>query len=345
MRTVTFKSVLESIAALYGDNPDSLTSANTTRWARFINRRLKKAWTWDYWPELTPCEQRAYRDVYAAGTAYAEPTATVAQEVYYPPAQKYYQALKATTNHAPATLSGDTYVLNSAYWAECAAEYSGEDWADATAYAVEDVVRNPADGRFYCCHTAHTSSSSLDATKFGILTQFEAYVSPDQTNQTAIGEVLRVCAHNPRANRRFPGVIPHVISEKGIVPAWDAPALVWVEFRRRIPTFTTAAWGSGTTYAIGDVVYYNTTGECYTAIAAGTNQNPSTATTYWRKNDMPYVLADYVAQAAYADSLRPQGKNDDAAGEDRVALDFLLAAHDAEFAGQGQYDTAAVSTY
>jgi hypothetical protein len=39
------------------------------------------------------------------------------------------------------------------------------------------------------------------------------------------------------------------------------------------------AWGSGSTYAVNDVVSYN--GSSYLAIQASTNQNPSTQTAYW----------------------------------------------------------------
>jgi hypothetical protein len=39
------------------------------------------------------------------------------------------------------------------------------------------------------------------------------------------------------------------------------------------------AWGSGSTYAVNDVVSLN--GSSYLAIQASTNQNPSTATAYW----------------------------------------------------------------
>ncbi|MEY4338114.1 MAG: hypothetical protein RL680_1009 [Actinomycetota bacterium] len=40
------------------------------------------------------------------------------------------------------------------------------------------------------------------------------------------------------------------------------------------------AWGSGSTYAVNDVVSY-TNGSSYLAIQASTNQNPSTQTAYW----------------------------------------------------------------
>lgn len=343
-RTVTFQSILEGIAALFNDSPDSVNAGNASRWTRFINERVRTGQEFDYWPELTPCEERKYRLDYNSATSYAAPTATAASEVYFPATQAYYQALKAASGQAPATLTGTGWVLNSAYWAACTSSYSGADWAASTAYAVEAVVRNTSDGRFYACHTAHTSSSTFDATKFGILTPFEAYVALDQTGQTPIGEVLRVTRNDPRVNRRFPGLLAHVLSDKGIVPGPGAPVRVFVEFRRRVPRFTMTAWNSGTAYAVGDLVYSATTGECYEAIQAGTNQVVTLAA-YWRKQDMPYVLKDYVIRGAFGDALRPEGKHNEADRQDGKALEFLLQAHDAAFAGQGQFDTAAVQTY
>lgn len=369
MRTVTFKSVLETIAALFGDDPDAMQAANLARWARFVNRRLGRAWVWDYWPELTPCELRAYRDVYSSAAAYTAGTVSTPVEVYFPAARKYYQCIRDSSGHAPILLSDATiavdsdgdvlltspedpgvlqegsYTVNSAFWAESALTYSGPDWTNGLDQEVGDVVRRPADGRFYACHTAHNTGDEFDAASYGVLTEFEPYVALAQTGRTKIGEVLRCARANPRVQRGNPDLVNFTLSDRGIVPNANQPVLLWVEFRRRVPQFTTRVWSNTETYATGSIVYWPATGECYTALQEATNQNPATQTTYWEKHDFPAILADYVAQAAYADSLRPQGRNDDAAGEDNVATEFLLQAHDAAFAGQGQYDTAAVRTY
>ena len=43
------------------------------------------------------------------------------------------------------------------------------------------------------------------------------------------------------------------------------------------------AWSSSVSYTTGDIVQYN--GHAYVALQNGTNQNPSSATSYWRQND------------------------------------------------------------
>jgi hypothetical protein len=344
VRTETYKSVRDAVSRLRGKDPTHLDTKLLAEIAEHITDRTRQGCEYDYWPELVPCEERTYRDVYAAATAYAAPSATAAVEVYFPASRGYYQALRATTGNAPATYTAGAWEPNEAYWAECAASYGGEDWADATAYAVGDVVRNLDDGREYACHTAHTSSGSFDATKFGILTPWRPFISLEQTGKTAIGEVLRLSRNNPRVYRRQPGTLRWAVGDEGIVPEDGAPAVVWVEFRRRMPKFTGTAYSNTTAYAVGDVVYYSTTGECYVARAAGTGNLP-TNTTYWTKQDLPYVVASFVKRAALADGLRSDGELDKAVLEESRAFEFLLAAHDAAFAGQGQHDVASVRTY
>ena len=43
------------------------------------------------------------------------------------------------------------------------------------------------------------------------------------------------------------------------------------------------AWSSSVSYTTGDIVQYS--GHAYVALQNSTNQNPSSATSYWRQND------------------------------------------------------------
>lgn len=346
MRTVTFLSVYAGAADIAGLDLADLSAEQLASIVRKINRRVVKGWKYDRFPELCPTERRLYRAEYASGTAYSAPTATAAVEVAFTAAQQYYQALRATTGNAPATLVSGAYVVNAAYWAECASSYSGNDWASGQNYAVGTYVRNPADGRYYACHTAHTSGGSFDASQFGILTPFMAYVSRDQTGMTPIGEVIRITQNDPEVVPTTPSVIPHAIRVQGIVPfAAVVPFAIYVEFRRRVPVFTSIAWNSGTAYVAGDLVYYATTGECYEALQGGTNQNPATQTAYWRKVDFPLVLANFVTRAAGSDILRSDGQTQKADAEQAAAYAEFNDDRTAEIDGQGISDSVQVQTY
>ncbi len=362
MRTVTFKSVLEAVARRAGLDPATWSSGDQANVLEFINAWIKKGWEWEFWPELTPLEQRAYRDAYNSATNYPAPTATVPQEVWFPAAQRYYQALQATAGNDPAVLTGGLWVANAPWWADSVMGYSygvpfgevvpspyyGADWQPNTAYVAGPaaVVRNPGDNRFYQCITSYAGSVNFDYTKFGILTTFERYVALDQLGQTPIGEVHGVFRSNPRTSPRFPGPLTFVIDNRGILPAPTAGVQVWIEFRLRPSVFTLTAYDNAVAYAIGDEVYQAATGECYLSLTtANTGNAPETHPTNWQKVDFPYILAEFVKWAVYADLLRADGQNQKGDKAEDKAMTQLYQASDVALASQAQYERAAVQAY
>ena len=363
MRTLTFQSVLEDIGGALGIEVGAAawTAAMQAKALASLYRRVRQAWAHEFWDELTPVELRAYRLPYASGTTYAAPTLTAASEVYDPPSDAYYQALRATTGNAPTTLSGGVWTVNAAYWALCTTNPGAPaDWLTGTVYAVGAQVRNPADGRAYQCHTAHTAGGSFDATKFGVLTPFRQYIARDQAGQTPIGEVDMVSAYDPRvasgSTGRFaaggvpyaaangPGRIDFRMSADGIVPV-TTRSRVWVRFRLPPSVFTLALYNNATTYAVGALVYdKDATGECYRAIASTTG-NAVTDPAHWAVVPFPMILAEMVTHGVAADLYRGEGQPAEAAEEDSLALGALARADDEQFASQGQFSTAQARTY
>ncbi len=349
MRTVTLKSVLEGACEVAGLEWQDLGEDMRESVLRKVQRRTKQSWAWDTWPELCPVEYRIYRDQYDSGTAYLAPTLSLATEVFYLPAQKYYPALRDTTGNAPATLSGTEYVVNAAYWAECSDEPTGDDWLTGTVYAVGDTARNPDDNRYYACHTAHTAGGSFDATKFGVLTPFAAYIGLDQTGRTPIGEVIALYANDPDVNPTRPGLIRHRLSARGIVPLGCFPVAVYVHFRLRVPAFTSEEWDGAGAYVIGDRVYSQKYGDCYLAIgdvaASSSNQEPELVVAKWTKQEFPQVLERFVSRAAGADILRADGQNDKANAEQGSAFAELGEERDIQVDGQTPAPRIQVRTY
>lgn len=347
MRTVTFKSILRGVVMALGYDPDkTLDAAMANQVTEFVNNRLETGWKYAWWSEWTYTEQRQYRANYSSATAYAAPTLTAAVEVFFQASGKYYQALQATTGNAPATLTGGQYVENSAYFAECSNTYSGNDWATGTVFAVGDKARNPEDGRYYQCHTAHTAGGSFDATKFGVLTPFDPYIALNQTGLTAIAEVKQLSRRDPRVFPNNPYIVGKCFSMNGIqVTDRTIPNIVWVQFRPPSPKFAFVVWSATAAYVAGDIVYVSATGECYLALLSGTNQNPTTEATYWLKIDFPSVLANYVKRSALADCLRMSKQTSRANSEQAAALDELDEAATRDQESQGIYPTAEAVTY
>lgn len=349
MRTVPFLSVLNAVASGLGLDPvRDLNQARAAALTTYVNARMLEGWKFDFWPEWTVSEQRAYRAPYAAATAYVDPTLTAAQEVFFYGSVDYYQALRATTGTAPATSNGGAWTTNDAYWALCQASYSGADWAAGNNYALTDVRRNPDDNRFYQCHTAHASAgAAMDLTKFGVLTPFQKYVDYDQAGLTPIDEVKLASRKDSTTFRANPGAVEFTPIDKGILLGSKAPALVWLKFRLRPPQFTSVYWTGAATFATGALTLSRSTGECYVSLQDGNlNHDPAGASAaYWERVKFPAVLASFVTRAAAADALKDGKQTDRAVSELEAARDELADALDRALAAQGQFETAGVQTY
>lgn len=322
------------------------TSVPTSRFAAmrgYIDRALQRIWEGEPFPELVRVEARNYRLAWDSATTYAASTSTAAVEVYFAPTGLYYQSLVGSNlNQAPATQSGGVWTENSAYWAQSRTAYSGNDWAASTVYAVGTIVRrtsgSTADYRYYQCHTGHTSSSSFDATKFCILTEFDQYVGYTQTGETAIGEVFRVTNANPRITRGFVEY-PFWLSENG-VQVTNGPATVWLEYRIRRSGLTGDTYSATTAYTAGQQIYYTTTGgignfyDCVTSTSAG--DSPVSAAAKWSLVEIPYIFGQYLIWSCYADLLAGDGQTDKAGAASGAAQGYYEMEADKLYRQQRQ---------
>lgn len=346
MRTVTFKSILHGTAQRLGFDPArDLNSVRAASLTEYINTRLKEGWEFEFWPEWTVISQRQYRLNWLIASAYAAPTAEAAVEVYYPPAQKYYQALQGSTGQVPANLVNGAYVVNATYWAETALSYSADAWQTGVAYLLGDQVLNPEDGRYYQCFSPHLAGASIDLTQFGLLTPFDKFIAYQQTGLGLIAEVRACYRNNPRIQTRTPGRINFVPSDNGIQLPSDAPAIIFVEYRLPPPLFNSCSWNAATTYNNCDVAYSATTGECYRSVQDGNLNHAVTDVAWWKKVNFPAILADFVKRCAVSDGLRDLKQTDRADDEQSNAKAELMDVVDRELAGQSQYDTANVQTF
>lgn len=334
MRSIKHSAILTQVYSLLNLIAADVTAADKTKIFAFVDRRSRDAYTFYFWPETMRIEERFYRLPYASGTAYTASTTSSPTEVYHPASRTYYQALKAGTGNAPATLTGGTYATNTAYWAPVAESYSGNDWADATAYVAGDTVRNPSDGLFYRCHTAHTSSGSLDATKFGLLVEWLPYISLDQTGKTPIGQVRGVFLDHP-GRVRNPRKLNFLLGPSGVHLPETATTSVIVWFQLKPPVLTGPDYSASAVYAVDDVVYYN--GDFWKCLATTTaGQDPEDTPAKWEKQEIPEFLRDAIAHAVYSDMLRPTADSADIPLEETMGAAFLSSEMRKITAGQRQ---------
>lgn len=371
MRTVTFQSVLYGVTSVLGYVPKrDLTTERAAALTEYINRSVDKAWRFDFWPEWLTCEQRGFRLPYDNAKAYPAPTAAAPVEVFDPATVSYYQASRATTGNPPTVLSNGSFQVNGAFWALSAQGYSQPtwfvngwywgvgpspgftvpDWSPNTNYTTGAVgtigsqVRNPGDNRLYQCIATHTSGGAFDATKFGLLTPFNKYIAYDQGGGlTPMDEVKRVCDRDPYVYPKTPGERPFRVSGNGVQVKWDAPSLVYVEYRQRPPVFTSVTWSATAAYVAGNTVYYGA--DCWVALVGSTNVSPGSDGTKWELIAFPKILAETVKRGALALAYRDQKQSDRADDEEERAREEIEDEWDRVLASQGQFETARAEVY
>lgn len=290
----TYAELLGTTRALV-EASDEITSGKATVLNQFLRRSLRNYWRKYWWPELLLVEQRLFRPEYDYATTYA-----ALDEVYYWPTGSYYICVAASTGNPPADTAGE---VDTTYWAKASSSYGTTKWAASTAYALGDQIQNIYDGSSYACHTAHTSTSSFDSTKFTLLTPFSRYILLEQTGQTKLGDIQGIYDLNPDVHPDTACKLRHTRRGDRVISNDDAHNVVYIRHRQRLPVLTGDDYNSATAYSSGDTVYYNAT-DYYTAnqsVSAG--ETPDTDPAKWDLNQIPYTLSQCTAQGAYAEYL------------------------------------------
>lgn len=336
MRITSYNAILLQVLGLLNLDATGATTGDKTKINSFILRRSREAMQFYWWPETMRVEERYMRPFYNAGTTYAAPTGAGGNEVYFPGSKAYFQNLATTTGNPPATFTGGAWVTDFSRWAPVQRTYSAPDWLPNTAYAQGAQVRDPADGFYKQCTTAHTSGgSTLDGTKFGFLTRFLPYISLDQTDdagmpgRTAVGLVRGVFLDNPLTRQR-PRRLAHLLGPNGIALPDIGYLSVWLDFQIKPPVLTGMTFDAGTAYGVvGTTLYYSSAttgfdGDYWTSLATtSAGESPESAAAKWRRQEIPEGLRDAIAHAAYSDMLRPIAKDDEVSIESTAGGAFL----------------------
>jgi len=132
-----------------------------------------------------------------------------------------------------------------------------------------------------------------------VLTPFIRSIDYEQAGETALGLVRFVWPRDPEIHR-VDCPLEFALRDD-FVQVYGCVNVVWLEFQGRVPEFTNLIYDSTQGYSAGVTRYDTTTGDCWTTLVAVTpGQSPSATPAKWSKVDFPYVLAEYVAQSAYA---------------------------------------------
>lgn len=109
MNSVPLQSVFNGIATLLGAGPVDLGSPDHLAFVDALNLHIPRGWRYDFWPEWSPTELRAFREEWRQTETYAAGT-----EVFFAGDDKYY-----TANSAPNTPAlGESPLAYPAKWTE-----------------------------------------------------------------------------------------------------------------------------------------------------------------------------------------------------------------------------------
>lgn len=155
LRTVTFRSVYESVLRQHGFDPvgDAVTHDTARAIAEQINTAIMYAWRYWEWPQLEFLQERAFRTVWTSGLQFRRVGVEgVADELYYASDTNYYRVLST----APADPPPGTVPTNTTYFApfnitDC---YISLDQVNQTSIGeVIEIFRS--DPRLTTAHDAH----------------------------------------------------------------------------------------------------------------------------------------------------------------------------------------------
>lgn len=281
MRTVTHQSVLYAVAKRMGLDPANNLETNTaTALLEYIDQRTRESWElWD-WSEFLIKEQRAFANAWIQSSTYITgqivfdwTTGTLA----------YYQAAQ----NVPA----GTLLTNTAFW------------------TVGPILPLP-----------------LTVPTYG-------QIGSDSNNSVImlpeVGTVFDVTGNDPYQNQ-VPFPIPFTRSALGITifPQYTTYAqtpivtaggavsypylnlnTIFILHRQAYPGFATEQWVNGQNYFPGNLVYFSTdTYVCLQSTSSDQPTNPS----FWQLQPFPYILSEFVKQAAYCDALEEDGQQEKA---------------------------------
>lgn len=130
--------------------------------------------------------------------------------------------------------------------------------------------------------------------------------------QNPIGEILGIYSEDP-ANKANVIEYNFALSDSTvlIVDGRYTGGDLYVKFQLPVPQFTSEEYNSAATYFADDLVYLDSTGDCYLALKESTGVAP-TDEEFWLRQRVPMFLADYLKIQAYADTLSEDGQTDKA---------------------------------
>lgn len=282
MRTVTQQSVLNAIATKMGLDPSGNLETNVaTAYLEYIDERCREAWElWD-WTEFLISDQRAFANAWIKASA-AYVTGNIVFD-WTNGTLAYYQAKQ----NVPA----NTLLTNTTYWLlgpTLPMPLTVPNFGQIGSNAANAVLTLPEVGTVLGVYSNDPFQNAIP--------------SPVNWTRTALG-VTAYPQNTTWANS------PVILAGGVITYPYTNFNTIFILHRMAYPGFATLPWVSGQSYVPGNIVYYST--DTYVNILATSSQAP-TVTANWTLQPFPYILSEFVKQAAYCDALIEDGQQEKA---------------------------------
>jgi hypothetical protein len=282
MKITPYRTIRDGVISRMGIDPaQPLMASQASALAEYLTTAAATAWTFFDWPETTYTEKRA-----VVGNGFAEGGYT------------YEHDYQGTTSYIGRALQGSEF--SDPVWRikRVSTTTSGEVSNIDTALNVAWNDRTTA---------TYVEDSGNEAPEDAL-----PYIPMIQIGQTPIRNVIAVYAGKP-SEYALTQKLEFVITDKNIVIIDEnyVSGPVYVEFSIPQPRFTSTAFSASTAYVEGDLVYYNTTGDCYEALQDTTGNLPANEE-FWLRHRIPSFLADYLKFYALAETLSEDGQMDKA---------------------------------
>lgn len=309
MKITPYRTIRDGVIQRMGIDPaQSLLPSQGSAIAEYATSAAAMAWGFFDWPEITHTEQRI-----VLGTGFAEGGYTFEAD---------YQG---TTSYIGRAVQGSLF--SEAVWRikRVLTTASGEVQNIDTAIDVAWDNRTTA---------TYIEDSGNEAAADAL-----PYIPLFQSGLTPIGAVAAVYVEKP-GNYSVTQKLNFVISDDNIIIIDEAytSGLVYVEFALPVPRFTSVSYNVLGPYFKGDLVFYNTTGDCYEALQDTTGNLPTNAD-YWLRHRIPTFLADYIKFFAIAETLAEDGQYDKSQFQFLRAEGVLMQRMDDAWLRKGQIVT------
>lgn len=187
---------------------------------------------------------------------------------------------------------------------------------------------------------------------------YDGYGQLDLSSITDLADVLRIYKHDPQKTKSVTEYSFKREGDKASIKylrktgaatsaatlAGDGTTVV-VQYRKQEPIFTGTTYSASATYAVGDVIYFDTL-DFYKCIdATSTGQTPTTHAAKWTKQEVAYDLSKFTEYRCYVDWLMSDGQHGTAQQQMANADGFLFGSMDRLERQSNQNENTSIKLY